>query len=240
MRISELADRSGVPLSTIKFYLREGLLPAGERSAPNQARYGEAHRRRLELIRALRDVAGLGIEVVRAVLVQLDRGWEESGDPVGEALRAACAGPPVELDSEGKALLDAAQREVYSFLTGLDWTTDENESSLYVDPIARSLVQIRRYLFPDFPAAALAPYARMAWLLSEMEYEKAPGGAQVPMPGDDLTEPTRRAVLGSILFEHIFSALRHTANAMRSIRTTAGLPIPRAKLLPSDRRPRQR
>ena len=38
MKISQLAERSGVPVSSIKFYLREGLLPAGLRSAPNQAR----------------------------------------------------------------------------------------------------------------------------------------------------------------------------------------------------------
>ena len=47
MRIAELSRRSGVSVPTIKYYLREGLLAAGERTGPNQARYDEAHLRRL-------------------------------------------------------------------------------------------------------------------------------------------------------------------------------------------------
>jgi len=84
---------------------------------------------------------------------------------------------------------------------------------------------------------ALAPYARLAWLLSEVEYAQSPGGPRVPRLGDDLTDPTRRAVLGSILFGRIVSALRNAANAMRSIRITGELPLPPARLRDSDRQP---
>ena len=38
MRISELSTASGVPVPTLKFYLREGLLPPGDAIAVNQAR----------------------------------------------------------------------------------------------------------------------------------------------------------------------------------------------------------
>ena len=38
MRISELSSVTGVPVPTIKYYIREGLLPRGERTAANQAR----------------------------------------------------------------------------------------------------------------------------------------------------------------------------------------------------------
>ena len=37
MRMAELSRRTGVPVPTIKYYLREGLLPPGERTSPNQA-----------------------------------------------------------------------------------------------------------------------------------------------------------------------------------------------------------
>ena len=37
MRIAELSQTTGVPVPTIKYYLREGLLPAGELTSPNQA-----------------------------------------------------------------------------------------------------------------------------------------------------------------------------------------------------------
>jgi DNA-binding transcriptional MerR regulator len=53
MRMAELSRASGIPVATIKFYLREQLLPAGERTGPNQSRYGEEHLRRLRLIRGL-------------------------------------------------------------------------------------------------------------------------------------------------------------------------------------------
>ena len=40
MRLAELSRRSGASRSTVKFYIREGLLPAGNPQARNQATYG--------------------------------------------------------------------------------------------------------------------------------------------------------------------------------------------------------
>jgi len=37
MRIGELSRRSGVPVPSIKYYVREGLLPAGERTRPTRS-----------------------------------------------------------------------------------------------------------------------------------------------------------------------------------------------------------
>ncbi|WP_335975172.1 MerR family transcriptional regulator [Streptomyces sp. CA2R106] len=68
MRISELSRRSGVPNATIKFYLREGLLPPGRATAATQAEYGDQHLRRLRLIRALIGVRGLTVQQTRDVL----------------------------------------------------------------------------------------------------------------------------------------------------------------------------
>lgn len=72
MRVKELSSRSGVSVPTIKYYLREGLLPPGELVSRNQANYGEAHVRRLRLIRALIDIGGLTIAAVRDVLAAAD------------------------------------------------------------------------------------------------------------------------------------------------------------------------
>jgi DNA-binding transcriptional MerR regulator len=72
MRMAELSRRTGVPVPTIKYYLREGLLPAGERTSPNQALYDEPHVRRLKMIRALVEVGGLSISGVRDVLAAAD------------------------------------------------------------------------------------------------------------------------------------------------------------------------
>ncbi|MFC9487519.1 MerR family transcriptional regulator, partial [Streptomyces hydrogenans] len=72
MRIGELSRRTGVSVPTIKFYVREGLLPAGRLTSPNQAAYDETHVRRLRLIRALMDVGGLSVAAVREVITAVD------------------------------------------------------------------------------------------------------------------------------------------------------------------------
>ena len=233
MRLAELSERARVPRSTIKFYIREGLLSAGAAHARNQASYGTQHLERLELIRALREVAALPLAVVARVTAELDRGWQ--GDPIGEALLAMYALPaPATGDAPERRRL---AKEVRAFLRALPWTTDDDRH-YFADEIAGALVQVRRYLYPDYPVANLASYAEIAWLLSEAEFELAPGGARVPVRarGDDLAEPTRRAILASVLFEHIFAALRRCANSMRSIRVASGVRVPPASVTRATRR----
>ena len=234
MRLAELTRRSGVPRSTIKFYIREGLLPAGDPQGRNQATYGPRHLERLELIRALREVAGLPLDVIARVAEQLDqtheRGWEAGADPVGEALRAIYTPPKRKLGRDERGELDKVRAEVRAFVAALPWTT-EDESHYYVDEIADALLQVRRYLYPDFPVSALGLYGREAWRMSELVFAQAPGGARVPVRarGDDIAEPTRRAILSTVLFDRIFGALRRCANAMRSIRIGEGLEVPPAE-----------
>lgn len=80
MWMAELAARSRLSVATIKFYLREGLLPPGEATGATRSRYDESHVRRLRLIRALTEVAGLRLETVRQVLENLARAgtWHEA------------------------------------------------------------------------------------------------------------------------------------------------------------------
>ena len=229
MRLAELSRLSGVPRSTIKFYIREGMLPAGAPRGRNQATYGPAHLERLALIRALREVAGLRLEVVARVTGQLDRGWND-GDPIGEALLAIHAPAARERSAAEQAELEKLRAEVRELMRGLPWTTVD-ERHYFADEIADALLQVRRYLYPGYPVAALLPLAQVAWQLSEVLFEHAPGGARVPMRArrDDLAEPTRRAILGSVLFERIFAALHRAATSMRSIRISEGLPVPPAE-----------
>ncbi|MDP3890043.1 MerR family transcriptional regulator, partial [Nocardioides sp.] len=70
--MSELSRRSGVSVPTIKYYLREGLLPPGEATGATRAVYDATHVRRLRLIRALVDVAGMRLDRVREVLAAVD------------------------------------------------------------------------------------------------------------------------------------------------------------------------
>lgn len=68
MRLGELSARSGVPISSIKFYLRARLLPAGHRESARQAWYDQEHVDRLQMIRSLVGAAGMSLERVREVV----------------------------------------------------------------------------------------------------------------------------------------------------------------------------
>ena len=62
MRISELAEATGVSVATIKYYLREGLLPEGRKLTQRLVDYDARHVRRLGLLRLLREVGQVPVE----------------------------------------------------------------------------------------------------------------------------------------------------------------------------------
>ncbi|CAJ1506344.1 MerR family transcriptional regulator [[Mycobacterium] kokjensenii] len=72
MRISQLAQRSEVPASTLRFYESVGLLPAA-RTKSGYRVYGEDAVQRLSFIRAAKRV-GLPLDEIRELLVVWDEG----------------------------------------------------------------------------------------------------------------------------------------------------------------------
>ncbi|HYE42646.1 MAG TPA: helix-turn-helix domain-containing protein [Caulobacteraceae bacterium] len=86
--IGTLARETGVNVETIRFYEREGIIPAPPRTAGNYRLYGPGHVRRLAFIRRARDL-GFPLDVVRALLAladQPDRLCGEVDDLVVEQL----------------------------------------------------------------------------------------------------------------------------------------------------------
>lgn len=74
MQLHELSQRSGVAPASIKYYLREGLLPPGEAVHATRAEYSASHLERLELIQALRRIVGLNIGQIRGLVKMADDG----------------------------------------------------------------------------------------------------------------------------------------------------------------------
>jgi DNA-binding transcriptional MerR regulator len=71
LKMGELADRSGVSAGTIKHYLREGLLGAGEdivRTSRNMAYYPPRYVERIKLIKRLQEDRFMPLKVIRSVL----------------------------------------------------------------------------------------------------------------------------------------------------------------------------
>lgn len=79
MRMRELEARSGVGRETIRFYIREGLLPEPARAARNSASYSEAHVTRLVAIKRLQEERFLPLAVIRGLLDR-DSAGGEGGD----------------------------------------------------------------------------------------------------------------------------------------------------------------
>ena len=67
-----MCSRTGVAATTMKYYLREGLVHGGERVEANQTAYDESHVHRVKLVRALIETGGLSIAAAKQVLATLD------------------------------------------------------------------------------------------------------------------------------------------------------------------------
>ncbi|MEX2197007.1 MAG: MerR family transcriptional regulator [Thermoleophilaceae bacterium] len=77
LRIDDLAQRSGIPSGTIRFYQREGLIAPPEREG-RVAYYSEGHLSRLERVRALQ-AQGLPLSLVGDLLEREEEGEDVSG-----------------------------------------------------------------------------------------------------------------------------------------------------------------
>ena len=109
MRMRELEKRTGVGRETIRYYIREGLLPEPDRASRNSASYSDDHVARLKVIKRLQDERFLPLAVIKTLLDADD----------GERWLAPAAFP--QLDSMLRARLDAdsARIPVESVLAGL-------------------------------------------------------------------------------------------------------------------------
>ena len=78
MRIGELAEATGTPVETIRFYEREGLLPPPRRSDNNYRSYDAAHVERLAFVRQCRNL-DMTLDEVRLLLRLRDAPAEDGG-----------------------------------------------------------------------------------------------------------------------------------------------------------------
>jgi DNA-binding transcriptional MerR regulator len=214
MRIGELSRRTGATVPTIKYYIREGLLPSGRPTAANQADYDESHVARLDLIRALREVAGLPVATIRATLEAMTAPGPDAtaGAHVGVAL-AALSEPLDVPDAEAEAYATAGER-VDAVLATIGWDVDA-DSTARAD-LVRAVVAIDRNVDSGASADTLAAYASAAAALAahEIPDDWDPAGAP--------DEALRYAVLGTVLYEPVLTAMRRLAHADRHRRLTAG------------------
>ena len=74
LKIGEIAKQSGVPASTIRYYVREGLLPAPEKVNKKMAYYDEACIERLRAIQHLQDKRYYPLFLIKNILRRMEEG----------------------------------------------------------------------------------------------------------------------------------------------------------------------
>ena len=206
MKVSELSRRSGVTIPTIRYYIREGLLHAGEPTAPNQADYEESHLHRLALILALREVGGLSVERIRAAVQSLEA--NPDGHFLGETIDALPGefGTRRVTPAEAEELRRASE-DLQAFLDNRGWNL--RETSAAKTALAHAIAAIRRLRNPEFVERDLDFYAGIAEEVAEYEI------SQDFRPREDPEEALRSAIVGTVLLQPVILALRSLAHEHR-------------------------
>lgn len=206
MRISELSHVSGVPVATIKYYIREGLLPAGQPVTRTLADYREQHVHRLRLIRALIEVGELSVAATSEIMRKLDEPGAVMHDVLGAA-HHALAGPARRDDSQDADEFTTAQRVVDDLVAARHWAVSSTAPARR--RLARAIATLREFgLASD--SNSLAPYAAAAETLAAHEVNTVPAG-----PRD---VAAWHVVLGTVLYEPVLTALRLLAQEAASAR----------------------
>ncbi len=203
MRISQLSSATGVPVATIKYYIRRGLLHRGNLTAANQATYDETHVERLRLIRSLREVADMPLSTIADVVAALEEPEAAAqGRPVSAAL-GALSPPQAEVSS-------TALRAVAALVERRGWSV-EVDSPAY-QALAAALTALEMHWDRPCTDEVLDRYADVAETLAAFEIpdDWDPAGAG----GHAVTY----AVLGTLLFEPVILATRRLAHADRHAR----------------------
>ncbi|WP_405754630.1 MULTISPECIES: MerR family transcriptional regulator [unclassified Streptomyces] len=209
MRLAELSERSGVSTATVKYYLREGLLPPGRRVSATTADYDDGHLRRLRLIRALLQVGGIPVATAREVLRHVDDDSLGRTIRLGAALWALPQGPDPDDSDEAVA---TARLEVDRLLDILGWTTARELGAL--SPVHRSLVvavaSLIRLGYP-WHAELMAPYA-------ELMHQAAVRDLDFVETHPSEAEKVETAVAAAVLFQPVMKALHRLAQEEESAR----------------------
>jgi len=204
MRMGELSHRSGVPIPTIRFYLREGLLAAGELTSPNQGSYGEDHVRRLKLIRALVEIGGLSVAKARAVLDHLGSSGADELGVLGTVQFALAARRESEPDEASQLAASDVRRLMARH--GWDNCADNPATADLIDVVA-----VLHRLGQHDVLALLDGYARAARALAESEVELVDNRTA-------LEDRAEGVVVISVLGDALLAALRRLAQETLMVR----------------------
>lgn len=211
MKISGLAQASGVPVATLKYYLREGLLHPGLVRSRTQADYENSHVERVLLVRALSEVGGLSLAAVGRVLASIEEPDVERLGVLGAAQRSLLGADFVDVDDafpvvtggnkgsrESGGGVDRRSR-AREFAAARGWRVDPDDPVLDdLDAAWQACDQASLGL----DETRMGAYADAVERIAEVDVDSVP-----PQPH----AAVRQVVLGTVLVDPVLAALRRLA-----------------------------
>ncbi|MBP8533112.1 MerR family transcriptional regulator [Streptomyces sp. MK37H] len=207
MRLAELSERSGVPTATIKYYLRERLLPPGERITATQAEYGEEHLRRLRLVRSLIQVGRMPVATAREVLAAAEDESLSQNTRMGAAVWALSHGPEPDEDDPHAA---RARAQVDTVLRRMGWSYGQElgDTSPAYRMLVAAIASLDRLGYPH-DTEHLLVHARLA-------DELAVADLDLVETYDTPPERIEAVVALTVLYEPVLLSLRRLAQTEES------------------------
>jgi DNA-binding transcriptional MerR regulator len=210
MRISQLSQRAGLPVGTVKFYLRTGLLHPGRATSATQAVYDESHLERLRLVRALLEIGGLTHAEIQRVLVILTTAPAEPLGAVEAFARATIPGP-----RDGDVDVTPARELAEDF----GWQVDDD--SPFLSDLARSLAAL--------DALGVAPSRDRLRTYAEAASHAARSDVQAVTDADDDSR-TLVAATSATLTDSLLGSLRQLAVENQVHRQRGRVPVQRISI----------
>jgi len=118
MKLSALAERTGVGTTTLKHWIRVRILPAGVLKNATTAEYSTRHVNRVQLILVMRDMYGASTAAIRALTDLIDSG-EVSVLHVMNACQDFAVGVPRDLASD--PAYDEYRERTHELMRQRDW-----------------------------------------------------------------------------------------------------------------------
>jgi DNA-binding transcriptional MerR regulator len=95
LKIGEIAKKSGVPPSTIRYYVRQGLLPEPDKVNKSMAYYDERCIEKIQAIRHLQERKYFPLSVIKNILRRMDKGMSlDEAEAIEDAVFGTQAGKP--------------------------------------------------------------------------------------------------------------------------------------------------
>ena len=198
--ISEVAERTGVPIATIKFYIREGLLPRPRTAGRTVGRYDSAFVSRLELVRELRNRFRLSLREIATLLQEAGPGASLTElelrllarERLDGAIDPTHSQPPLLpgrlLERSGLPAADVAELERYGLLTPIkvDGAVVYAERDARIAEVVGALRSSGYNDHLGFSIADLARYVEALRALVVREVEQFDGPTLRVLPRDEM------------------------------------------------------